>query len=70
VVGDWDDIVGDTVISAVCTFQDSPDASESGTWSFYSIVTFKGCVTLRWNGESNGYYSEEAGFYKIVPDRD
>ncbi len=26
-------------------------------WSFYTFVTFDSCVTLRWIGSSNGYYS-------------
>lgn len=34
------------------------DGWESFTWTFYNINTSKGCINMRWLGESNGYYSE------------
>ena len=70
VIGDPNDLIGTTVIKADETISDAdPDGlnkaseyRESFTWTFYHIATIKGYVTIRWYGESNGYYSERVDF--------
>jgi hypothetical protein len=61
VCGDVADLVNSKVISAV----EAKSESNQPTYTFYTIRTNKGTVTLRWYGTSNGYYSEEALIYQI-----
>jgi len=67
ICGDLEDLQNCTVLyayesSRTATADETP---ESGTWTFYNIGTTKGSVTLRWLGESNGYYGESVSFKEM-----
>ncbi len=72
-----DELVGAYVTSAyLSTSSDQSgkeikpsEDSESWTWSFYRIVTDKGTLSMRWLGESNGWYSESVELVIINDDK-
>lgn len=66
--GDLEDLVGSEILQAeeVDNVDDeSKESYESFTWTYYKLATIKGYVTIRWLGESNGYYSESVSFEKV-----
>ncbi len=69
IVGDIYDIVGSVIVEAECVTNSDDEGEDwtddSFTWTFYKIGTAKGFVTIRWYGESNGYYSEEVTFERV-----
>lgn len=68
VVGDLDDLVGTPIVSAEESSENHQRTCEEGylrsvqRYTFYHLRTHKGDVTLRFNGESNGYYSVAVSF--------
>jgi hypothetical protein len=75
ICGDLHDLHNSTIINAEKISNDENPKSDDGyidescTWTFYKISSAKGCVTIRWYGESNGYYSEEVDFIKMENDK-
>ena len=68
ICGDISDLIGEPLVEAEVV-TNSEDATgieypDSFTWTFYKFGTRKGHVTIRWLGESNGYYSEEVDVSK------
>lgn len=64
IVGDLADLENSPILVSSRETQNDPGADESGTWTFFKIATIKGYVDIRFYGESNGYYSEDADLYQ------
>lgn len=71
IIGDLDDLLdspitmAEEIISSENPQGITKEYQDSFTWTFYKLATIKGYVTIRWYGESNGYYSESVDFCKI-----
>jgi len=72
ICGDLNSLIGTPILKAEETFNhDDPPNNvnknniDSYTWTFYNLATINGYATIRWFGESNGYYSEFAELFQI-----
>lgn len=69
VSGDLQALVGSEILVATEESNEQgepkPEYPDSWTWTFYHIRTNTETVTLRWLGESNGYYSESVDFVEL-----
>ena len=71
--GDLQNLVGSPIVQAEEVVSENqnpegvpiPEYQDSYTWTFYKLATVKGYVTIRWYGESNGYYSESVDFEQV-----
>lgn len=69
VAGDVDDLLNTPILIADESSSEQSDHDEHDNvhmWTYYKLATAKGYVTLRWYGESNGYYAIGVDFYKFV----
>ncbi len=67
--GDLKSLIGNVVLTAEevsndVEYENTIDESgfDSFTWTFYKLSSAGGYITIRWLGESNGYYSESVDF--------
>lgn len=65
IAGDIEDILGSPILMAEESSDEHSGYDELAMWTFYKLATVKGYVTIRWNGESNGYYSVDVDFTKV-----
>ena len=59
VIGDFSDFIGQPITSIEERSEEGDNDYGHATWTFYEFTCPKGTVTVRWLGESNGYYSED-----------
>ena len=75
IIGDLEDLINTPILLAEEVVHE-PDVTPEGVkpkefyddsflWTFYKLATINGSVTIRWLGQSNGYYSESVDFAKV-----
>ena len=56
IAGDLEDLMNSPILRAEERTEDGKSSYGKALYTFYEIGTVKGSVTIRWLGESNGYY--------------
>ena len=68
ICGDLQDLIGHRICKAeeaTSTAAKARNRDNGAMWTFYLLSSDKGGVTLRWHGESNGYYSVAVNLWEI-----
>ena len=65
IIGSLEDLIGSPILVAEEREVEGEISWGHETATFYELATIKGSVTLRWLGESNGYYSEKVDFEEL-----
>ena len=60
-----DKIIGSRIVIAEVVTDEKDTEHSHITWSFYKIGTNKGMIDFRWQGESDGGYSEIVNLVKV-----
>lgn len=81
ITGDIDDLIGSPILRAaeavsimelsqekIEALDSETDNHEKMLWTFYKLSTIKGYVDIRWQGNSNGYYSVSVDFACVTPE--
>ncbi|MDD9266006.1 hypothetical protein ACFPES_03070 [Paenibacillus sp. GCM10023248] len=68
IIGNLDDLLHSEILMAEEVTNEGESEWASQTWTFYKLATVRGYVTIRWLGESNGFYSESVDFELCSPD--
>lgn len=68
--GNVENLLNSEILRADVKTECEDDEYGSITYTFYTFATIKGYVDLRWNGSSNGYYSESVDFELIGDDNE
>ena len=66
VVGDFSWLIGEKIVDAYETSGFNEVEYGQEQWTFYTISTFLDSVTIRWLGDSNGYYSTAVYFEEVT----